>query len=380
LVDAPAKPRFVPAPPIAPLPGEPFTTSPTPQSLGPVQQVVDHWRAQRCLCSVRFTELTKDLHINFLGWAAAVDIEPMSERLLVQNLMSLGDVVAWCHPKSRRHGFRGLRLITSDDRAAARTEAPPIATPPGSEVAPIALVKHWRDRRCRLGDFEDKTTSATLYDDFRNWLIESGRDDYPGYGVFGRELATFKFPKWIEPGTKRHGYRRIALNAAPPPSLSDHLFERRPDRPKRMPAAPPTGYDPALVAEVRADPVAVWMRHRCLFTPGARTKYHLLRSDFRDWVRPILGEVPRRMRLTRTAASLGHKTAFDVPADGVGEFQGIALLSGSAIALESPESGAAIAPTLPAAPHALHSPDAPAAGPAPYEPAQRPSTSGDEEA
>jgi hypothetical protein len=135
-----------------------------------------------------------------------------------------------------------------------------------------------------------------------------------------------------------------------------------------------------FVAEVRADPVAVWMRHRCLFAPGARTKYHLLRSDFRDWVRPILGEVPHRMPLTRTAAALGHKIAFDVPADGVAEFQDIALLSGSAIALEASVSGAAIAPTLPAAPHALHPPDAPAAGPAPVEPAQRPSTSGNEEA
>ena len=171
LVDAPAKPRFVPVSPIAPLPGEPFTTSPTPQSLGPVQQVVDHWRAQRCLRGIRFTEFTKDLHNNFLGWAAAIDIQPMSERFLVQNLMSLGDVVAWRHPKSRRHGFRGLRLIISDDRVAARTEAPPIATPPYIEVAPIALIKRWCDNRCRLGDFEDKTTSAILYDDFRNWAF-----------------------------------------------------------------------------------------------------------------------------------------------------------------------------------------------------------------
>ena len=349
LVDPPAIPRFLPVSPIAPLPGEPFTTSPTPQSLGPVQQVVYHWRAQRCLRGRHFTVSTKDLHTDFLGWAAAVDIQPMSERLLVINLMSLGDVEAWRDWKSGRRGFRGLRLITSDDQVAARTEPPPIATPPDSEVSPIAFVKRWCDNRCRLGDFEDKTTSAVLYDDFRNWLIESGRDDYPEYRVFGRELATFNFPKWIEPGTGRHGYRRIALNAAPPPSLSDHLFERRPDRAKSTPPGPPAGYDPAFVAEVRADPVAVWMRHRCLFAPGARTKYHLLRADFRDWVRPILGEVPRRMRLTQTAAALGHKIAFD-PADGAGEFQDIALS------------------------------DAPdAAGPASVEPAQRRPASGNQE-
>ena len=247
LVDAPAITHFAPVSPIAPPPGEPFITSPTPQSLGPVQQVVDHWRAQRCLRGRHFTVSTKDLHADFLGWAAAVDKEPMSERLLVTNLKSLGDVEAWRDRKSRRRGFRGLRLITSDDQVAARTEPPPIATAPYIEVSPIALVKRWCDNRCRLGDFEDKTTSAILYDDFRNWLIESGRDDYPEYRVFRRELATFKFPKWIEPGARRHGYRRIALNAAPPPPLSDHLFERRPDRPKSMRVASPTGYDPAFL-------------------------------------------------------------------------------------------------------------------------------------
>jgi hypothetical protein len=94
----------------------------------------------------------------------------------------------------------------------------------------------------------------------------------------------------------------------------------------------PTGYDPAFVAEVRADPVAVWMRHRCLFAPGARTEYHLLRTDFQDWVRPILGWVPRRMRLTQTAAALGHKIIFDVPANGAGEFQDIALSDAPATA------------------------------------------------
>ena len=48
-----------------------------------------------------------------------------------------------------------------------------------------------------------------------------------------------------------------------------------------------------------------WMRHRCLFAPGARTKYHLLRADFRGWVRPISARCRAACRSLRQRPHLG---------------------------------------------------------------------------